>query len=304
MKIHENYKLGFIFSNWYSGATLLSILLDNQKDIVCNGETFPFADNEIELYTCSCGKPLIQCDFYRNACSHMFDEPEGCWQKNSLLILPQMSRVPLLNNWLNSYNHFYWLRDFFLKVVPPYNVLIERFLNNHINFYQKSCMINGKTFYVDGTKSIRRIELFRLHKRTLLRGIYLVRDGRAFCFSYVKNSKPKKTLSQAAYVWKKYNADVRTFQKRYPEIPILTIRYEDLCHEIESTMKSIISFFGLRSENYQYQEKEFHMLGNKMRKSFDGKILEDLRWKEAFSSHEASTITSIMEEDLQYYGYI
>lgn len=304
MEASEKINLGFMFSNWYSGATLLAILLNNHEEVVCNGETFPFLDNEIDLYTCACGNALLQCDFYRNACSHILDETGSGWRKNSLLILPQFSRVPLLNKWLKSYNYFHLLRDSFLTLVPPYNMFIRRFLDDHITVYENACRIDGKTLYVDGTKSMRRAELFRRHRNMLFKVVYLVRDGRGFCCSYVKNKKPEENLTQAAQAWMEYNKNVEIFKKRYPEIPVLTIRYEDLCHEFESTMESILSFFGVSSGVVQYQEKEFHMLGNKMRKSFDGRIIEDLRWKKFLSSSEVSMITAIMEEDLRYYGYI
>ena len=36
--LDKKISLAFMFSNWYSGATLFAILLNNHNKITCNGE--------------------------------------------------------------------------------------------------------------------------------------------------------------------------------------------------------------------------------------------------------------------------
>ena len=46
------------------------------------------------------------------------------------------------------------------------------------------------------------------------------------------------------------------------------------------------------------------MLGNVMRKNFNGKVNEDLSWKTKLKSNEIDKITALMDKDLRRFGYI
>ena len=75
----NDFTVSFMFSNWYSGATLLAILLNNHSELTCNGETFPFKVGDSGIYICSCGKSLLNCAFYKRNASHMLDKKTGDW---------------------------------------------------------------------------------------------------------------------------------------------------------------------------------------------------------------------------------
>ena len=47
--------LNFILANWYSGATLLALLVNRHTVIECNGETFPFSPRDLKDRDCTCG---------------------------------------------------------------------------------------------------------------------------------------------------------------------------------------------------------------------------------------------------------
>lgn len=303
---NKDINLGFMFSNWYSGATLFSILLNNHSRMTCNGETFPFNQEEINLYTCSCEKPLIQCEYYRTTCSHMLDDRENCWNKNLFVVLPKISQFYLLDKWLKSFNRLFYLRDLVVSWVPAYRVKVRNFIEAQHSFFRKSCQAEQTTVYIDGTKSIRRAELFAQRQGIPFKIIHLVRDGRGFCFSYLKNEKlPRSKLTEAAQAWVEHINYVDMFSRRYPDISILTIRYEDLCNNLNMTMSRCVDFFeaGLSGDYVYDGNKDYHMLGNKMRKHFDGKVKEDLSWRKEFTPSEITTITDIMENDLIRLGY-
>lgn len=303
----KGVKLTFMLSNWYSGATLFAVLLNNHREITCNGETFSFKPKNIDRYLCSCGKPLIECDFYKVAAGHMIDRKSGWWNKDFFVVLPQISKNITVDKWFKSIMHFYKLRDMCITFIPVFRKKTKIFLQNHIKFFIKSCELDGSSVYIDGTKSIRRAELFATFCNANFKIIHLIRDGRGFCYSYIKNKRlSQEKLPEAAKAWKEYIQLIDMFSVRYPEIQLLTIRYEDLCRDQHTVLSDVLKHLGLPFENNMKQSisKPYHMLGNVMRKNFNGKVNEDLSWKTKLKSNEIDKITALMDKDLRRFGYI
>ena len=301
-------ELVFIFSNWYSGATLLSILLNNHSLIVCNGETFPFAYDELnkDQYICSCGKHILQCDFY-SAVSSPVKHTDGSWN-GYFRILPHLSNYNFVNKIALSFDRLVTFRNLFLST----SVLKRRlssYLDAHLEFYEKARSYFGGACYVDGTKSIRRAELFINNAKTtktIIKVVSLVRDGRGFCHSFLKNRNlSKNDIKEAMKAWREYILLVDKFIIRYPDVQIKIIRYEDLCSELPKTLNELCDFMGLDFEKSMIDvPTEHHILGNRMRSGFDGNVREDLSWRKNFSKQEIEQINGFLRDDLQKFGYI
>lgn len=296
-----------MLSNWYSGATLLAILLNNHSKITCNGEAFPFESTGIDKYICSCGKPLFECEFFTVAASNMIDKERLEWNKDFFVFLPQFSKIKPIDRWLKSFMHLHKLRDIVINLVPGYRVKVERLINNHLQFFMKACEIDRSSVYIDGTKSVRRAELFAKFLKSNIKVLYLVRDGRAFCYSYIKNNHfTKDKLPEAAKAWLEYIELIDEFSSRYPKVQIMTIRYEDLCRNLRKALSEICEFLDLPVDLNMIDniQKPYHIFGNVMRKHFNGNVKEALSWKSELTAGEIDMITSFMEKDLRRFGYL
>lgn len=296
-----------MFSNWYSGATLFAILLNYHSKITCNGETFPFRAEDIDLYTCSCGRPLIQCEYYRMAANHMLEDGGKRWNRELFTVLPKLSKNHLVNKYLLSFNYNYRFRDFITNYISAYRTKIEQMLNAHLKYFVNSFRIEKNSVYIDGTKSVRRAELFIKYSNIPFKVIYLIRDGRGFCYSYIKNNRfTKNKLPDAAKAWLEYIKIVDIFSLRYPHIAMLTIRYEDICRNQKKVLSDVYDFLQVTySDNdLKNTNRQCHLLGNKMRKQFDGNVKEDISWQLKFTSNEINTVTNLMEKELKRFGYI
>jgi hypothetical protein len=302
-----DHKLGYMFTNWYSGATLFAILLNNHPSITCNGETFPFSAGAIERYICSCGEPLLRCEYYRDVCSHMLVDGGTSWNEDLFVALPRFSGNAAVNQLLNGIRYPSALRRWLAGAVPSWRRLTREFVEAHHTFYQSCCRREGSLLYIDGTKSIRRAELTLRGVRPAPRVIHLVRDGRGFCASYIKHEGlGVDGLPRAAQAWNRHIRFVETFHRRHPGIERLTVRYEDLCRDQSGVMERICGFFGIDgSMPYAYRQGvEHHILGNKMRKTWDGKVTEDLSWRTKLTGENIRVITAIMEQNLAACGYL
>ena len=305
--MEERISLVSLLSNWYSGATLFSILLNNHSQLVTNGEAFPTNGMDNRSYICSCGKPLLECEFYQQAAFHMISENATEWQKELFVQLPCYSNLKLVNSWLTSVRYLYKLRDITISTIPRFQIINTDFITAQLRFFLNSMEIERASYYVDGTKSVRRAELFADNKNCDQKIIHLVRDGRGFFASYKHHKHwSKKNIGYVARAWLRYINLVDIFSRRHPEIPLLVVRYEDLCHDPEKTMMNVCNFLEI-----PYQDRllgktivRHHVLGNRMRNTFNGKIIEDMSWKAILSKEEIDTVTYIMINDLRRFSYI
>lgn len=166
---------------------------------------------------------------------------------------------------------------------------------------------NSSSIYIDGTKSIRRAQIFaRYADLKVFKIIFLIRDGRAFCNSYRKNRKVTESdMIHAAKEWNQYIHLVDELYKRHENIKMITVRYEDLCNnknEVFDEMKEFLNLDPL--SEFETDKLPSHILGNRMRKDFNFDIQEDNSWQSELSSRTVSKIEVIMLRNLLRYNYI
>lgn len=296
-----------LLSNWFSGATLLTILLSRHSEIVSNGETMNFDESDGDRYDCSCGKYLDECEFYKATAKHMrFADGTG-WDPRLFVHAPAFSRNPLLRHFLGSWRYESAWRDRFITSIAAYRSTRDGFLDAQLRFFDLAMSVSGASIYLDGTKSIRRAQLLARSGKCEMKVLHLIRDGRGFCLSYLKKERSAEsaTLSHAARAWMRYIGWVDAFARSFPSVPVLTVRYEDLCRSTTETIRAICGFLEVRYEDVNNGVmKDTHILGNRMRRDFSGAIVEDTSWKNEFDQRSQATITSMMKTQLQRFGYL
>jgi len=298
-------KLVSLLSNWYSGATLLTILLNGNSQIVSNGESMFFDENDNKRYDCSCGKYIDECEFYEKATRHMRLPDAAGWDKQLFVQVPSFSQKRVLRSVLRSPRFEGVVRHQFMNVVPAYRGVRDRFVEAQLQFFAAARRLTGASIYLDGTKSIRRAQLFARDGRCDMRVLHLVRDGRGFCASYLKHIHPEPSWDEAAKVWVSYIAQVDQFSRVFPSIPVLLVRYEDLCRATTDVIREVCQFIGVSYEEPGASVmKDVHLLGNRMRRDFDGTIVEDTSWRETLDTYTQAKLTSSMRRQLERFGYV
>lgn len=295
----------FLLSNWCSGATVLSMLLNNHQQITCNGETFPFPGQNPETLMCSCSSPVIKCEFYKFVAKHFL--VNGSYDKQYFSRVPYISDVAVLQRIFHSFYLTPFFRDMACNLISGYKDKIEYFIKLHEKFFDLACEFSQSTIYLDGTKSPRRVELFANYSNKPIRVLHSVRDGRKFVVSYMKAHKiPGKDISIVAKKWVDYIRMVELLLRRYPNIELKEIRHEDLCHKKESTIKDVCDFLGVEytQEIFNFDDATHHLLGNAMKKKFDGTIFENDNWKSAYSKKTFDKVTDIQKSYLLKYNYL
>jgi Sulfotransferase family len=299
-------KLVSLLSNWYSGATLFTILLDGHSRIVSNGESMFFDDQDERRYDCSCGKYIDECDFYRATTEHMRPPGAAGWDKRLFVQVPRFSRNRIVRSFLGSWRYESALRERVINAVPGYRGTRDRFLEAQLRFFANARERADAPIYMDGTKSMRRAQLFARDGRCDMKVLHLIRDGRGFCASYLKNEAPQiATAANAVKTWLRHISQVDGFSSTFPSVPVLSVRYEDLCRSTEETIRAVCQFLEIPYEDVRAQSmNDTHILGNEMRKSFDGTIVESTSWREKLDLGTQARVTSLMRPQLERFGYV
>lgn len=299
-------KLVSLLANWISGATLFTILLDAHSQIVSNGESLPFGENDDERYDCSCGKYIDECEFYSAAAGHMRLRDGSEWDRSLFMQLPTLSKIPVLRSFLQAWMFEGSVRNRIIDAVPAYRDTTKRFLDAQLRFFENARSLAGVPIYLDGTKSTRRAQLLARDGRSEMKVIHMIRDGRGFSSSYLKNwSEETRDVAVPARLWLRYISEVDKFAAAFPSVPLLTVRYEDLCRSTTETMKAVYRFLEVPYEEFDKTAPHTpHLLGNRMRRDFDGTIREDTSWKTLLDARTQRRATSIMEKGLRRFGYL
>lgn len=299
-------KLVSLLANWSSGATLFTILLDAHSRIVSNGESLPFSEGDDDRYECSCGKDIEECEFYSVAAGHMRLRAGADWDRSLFVQVPRLSKIPVFRSFLNAWMFEGSLRNRIIDAVPSYRGTMKRFLDAQLRFFENARRLAGATIYLDGSKSTRRAQLFARDGRSEMKVIHLIRDGRGFSNSYLKHwGHETRRVTTPAHLWLRYISEVDKFATAYPSVPLLTVRYEDLCRSTAETMKLVCRFLDVPYEEFDPAALHTpHLLGNRMRHDFDGRIREDTAWKTEMDKRTLRKITSIMASGLRRFGYL
>jgi hypothetical protein len=237
--------------------------------------------------------------------------PDGRrWDDSLFALVPRYSRLPWLDRALGGF----WLsarmgrvRDRVLASLPAWRREQLRFLEAHRRFFANCLELNRSSLHVDGAKWLRRAELFASADLYDYRVIHLVRDGRGFCNSYIKNQKLERSrLGYAAGLWARSLRKIDAFRRRFLSVPLLRLRYEDLCRDPAGALTTVCNFLGVAYDpavEVPVEARRCHIIGNRMRMTFGGAIELDRKWEDELTGDEIDRITALVRAPLQWFGY-
>ena len=92
---------------------------------------------------------------------------------------------------------------------------------------------------------------------------------------------------------------------RLPHVPLLNVRYEDLCRELPATLHRVCQFLEVPYEPILECPKSWtcHVLGNHMRLNFSGQVEECRRWQREFAPEEINFLNRALRTTLARFHY-
>lgn len=281
----------------------MTLLLDRHPALVSNGEAFPFSVDDRDAYICSCGKAIDACPFYRDVAAHLWC---GDHFDRALFVRePTLKLNSLLKGFALSTRISGQLRDSIVATIPEYRRATRAWVGAHIAFMKNATERAGAQVYLDATKSIRRAELLLGETGHRPHLWLLVRDCRGFCWSALRNWRLSHDhVGKVAQQWVEYNECAERLAHK-KGVTLEVVRYDALCANPVATLRRLVDGLGVESTDSSFDNtgQVHHVLGNRLRMSFDGRIKPDTEWREGFSRDALARIRAVAGRTMFRFGF-
>ena len=291
----------YIASHYFSGSTLLSLLLSTHSKIVSIGELtgFPLTD---EGKLCSCGSRSDRCPFWRRITVLLRRESklelqtlqtrfDGPHEKTAIIGRLAMDALPparadALRSRLSTHS-------------PSLDRHIKRIRRSNVAVVRAALEVSGKRVFLDASKQARRLRYLMETPPFSMRAIHLVRDPRGVAASVLRRAVGRgraRSATLAAIGWWWGERKIRRYSSMMPAGACMTVVYEQLCAEPERTLERIGLFMGLDPSSFEPRasSSDQHVLfGNAMRSDRQMTILRDDRWRTELTTAQQLRIATI-----------
>lgn len=314
MPTHDDpLHVSFIVSPSYHGSTLLALLLRNHSQISSLGDTNLKRGSRTR---CTCGKRVSECEFWQTIAAQL-ETARFAGIPTMLPILP----APLTRHKLAGYPTRVFRNaraDRMLgraaatcadRIIEPLWKLRPRQLREFVDLYRSlytlTLELQGTSIFVDGSKNWRTARLLarELGPSARVNIIHLVRDPRGFALSQ-RTRGASRNLTTASWLWADLHRRIETLQH---VAPYRVLRYEDLCAQPDVELRQLFEWLGVAPESGVAQTLDpakNHLIGNPMRKRFDGTVQLDERWRTELSDAEQRTVLRHAGELAARFGYV
>ncbi|HEX9942578.1 MAG TPA: sulfotransferase [Thermoanaerobaculia bacterium] len=303
-------KVVYIMGHGFSGSTLLTFLLGTHPRIATIGELgiAPRGKEGLspEEYFCSCHTPVRDCGFWQRVSremkkrGHEFD----IWDADLDFRAPGGGVADVVLRAVQRGALLEAARDATLRVIPRAHRELSRVLARIRSLVETVTEIKGCDTFVDASKRPERATLMRRAGGfDDMRVIHLVRDGRAVCWSCMKNLGVGP--EEAARSWLADNHGCEHARRYFPADRWLTLRYEDLCADPQAVLERVYGFIGIYAKNgfHDFRAADHHIIGNRMRLSTSSEIRLDESWKAALNPEQMEIVERRVGPLNRRYGY-
>lgn len=293
-------QLYFVLAPNSHGATVLAQLLNNHSDVSCLGDTMPRTEYD---QICGCGSKVSACEFWRYIGERFADYrlpfphrmyPRSPYLSDNLVVeealVQGLSVAALMTT---------------RRLWGLAGGAAERYVRFYREFVEAVNEWNGTSVYVSGQKSLQQVVAIKsiLGRDAAINIIHLIRDPRGFACSD-RRLKPEHTAEVSARNWLNYHRRVLRLVKPLCRANYIAVRYEDLCHESEATMRRLFEFVGVEYEDPFFQPRNSHMMGSRASQTFTGNLQERETWRSVLDPREQQTCLELTRPLSEHYGYM
>ena len=261
------------------GSTLLTRLLASHSQIASVGELKATAIGDVDTYTCGCGASFATCCFWQTVTSlcgkrgvsfdiHDFGTQirSDQWLVDTVLKATTRGRV------------FEALRSAALKGLPLASRALESAIARNSVVIDVICETLDKPVFLDASKDPTRALHLSRSPRFDVKVVHLVRDGRAVVASYKKRAADH---AHNVELWRSKTLECERAKHLLKPANILTVRYEDLCKNVDESLARIAHMAGVAPERHgvgKASDSPNHIIGHGSRLGKIVRIEERVEW--------------------------
>ncbi len=284
--MQEKLTVIYIISDRRSGSTLLENMLSKSGEIISVGELAMLRGHIYKEgpgifwnWTCSCGKAILECEFWSKVLENIYDENFQTKTK-----WPFKSTKIAVASFLKKTG----CKTLWKYINTPVN---NATINTLDKIYASISNVSSKNFIVDSSKDPMQALAISKCKHIDAKYIWLTRDARAIAYSKVKRAKVNKSSDKGVFrtlgttlFFKKLCAAALYCLKGHQQ---LTISYEALAANPQQELDKICNEFGLKNFTApEYMElMNDHTIGGTPGRFERKKVAEDVSWKQFYSNN-------------------
>jgi Sulfotransferase family len=296
-----------------SGSTLLERMIGELDGVCPAGELVHLWHRGIALdEPCGCGKLFSECEFW----SAVGEKAFGGWAS-----VP-VERVESLRRQLDRTRRIPAMLRRTLD--PELAADLREYTDYYAALYDALRAVSGCSVVIDSSKHPSMVFALAARRDLDLRVVQMVRDPRAVAYSWTKATKrpeaaihdrsilvfPTYPPARAARLWLGHNASLSLLRRL--DVPLLTVRHEDVVTDPRGTVRRIATWAGLPedtrlpvSEDRVAVLRSAHTVsGNPMRfQTGSVPIIADDTWRTATSARDRAIVTAITLPLLHHFGY-
>jgi hypothetical protein len=296
-----------------SGSTLVERMVGELDGVCPAGELVHLWHRGIQLdETCGCGKPFSDCRFW----SEVGEQAFGGW------VNVPVERVETLRRRLDRSRRIPSMAR--RRLESAVAAELREYTDYYAALYDAIRTVAGASVVIDSSKHPSLAFALAARHDLDLRVVLMVRDPRAVAYSWTKATKrpeaeiqdqaigefPTYTPARAARLWLGHNASLS--QLRRLDVPLLTVRHEDVVADPRAALRRIATWAGLpedirlpvSSQGVAELTAAHTVSGNPMRFQTGAvPIVADETWRTATSRRDLATVTAITLPLLHHFGY-
>ena len=319
-------QLVYIAGSGHSGSTLLNLILGSHSKIAALGEVHRLswsASSDDYAHKCYCGQSIIKCSAWNKVMkklNKMMNSSNQNILQEMITTDPQQlifSNEELMQMKAKLKGKYYFSTNRLAmimgsKIMWKILTFISKDTKTHYKIIENSLLIYdcvrevwNKPIIVDCTKNPARLKGLYMKNKHPFKVLYLVRDGRAVCFSRMK--REEISMEKCAKIWKREYYKHKITQLTIAKKSILLIHYENLCRNPKQEIQKICQFLNIKYEEgvLNFRTSEIHGIGgNTMRfRTQEDQIVLDEKWKDQISKEDLQIFQQIAGKINSKYGY-
>jgi len=251
-----------LLSSSFSGSTLLSIILCQDKRFFSFGDTYLIPGISDENSLCNCGDTIANCELRTKLGQELkkVNLPESMITKRDLAIpIELISTRSGGERAIAAYQ--------FAGAVLGYKNAYSQYYRREAKFLNAVEEVTGCEFYIDGNKNLVRAHLFSEEDdETLL--IHLIRHPFAVLHSAeTRHERRGRSIQSRLRNWIFYNRKSQKLCQKFPARSI-TIYFDDLVRNPKDAVKALsdkFDFGSLDIDTDNLDPTKTHLIGNRSR---------------------------------------
>lgn len=298
-----------IFSAGHDGSTLLGLMVGSHSKAFYVGELHALPAWVKKNQKCGCRSSIKECEFWR-AVSNRYQHLHG------LDFFAHPKKLPVYH----TYNAAAWSKyiwklqkatgylgtayDFLFPLEWLMRFRWQKMVRATVDLCNVVSQVSGSRIIVDSTKHYLRIYNFWREYPVLIKVIFLVRDGRAVCNSYMRNYG--LSMQRSATYWRNTYVRGEKILSRVTRENRLFMKYEDICNAPEREAQKVAQFLSISFESAMSDLSRglgHSIAGNNMKWKPNNVIKLNEKWKTDLSMEELKCFESIAGEINRRFGY-